>query len=358
MMSSNRGWRAVAVVTLLALVIAGFGVAALGPSQEVVAALNTDWSCRTKDPETGVNTYEPGCKGTRDVGQGEVAIGINQAGFRGEPPQHGARKLLLLGGSTLFAPGLGNKQEPGGLLEQSLAEQGHDFDVLNLSVEGYTTTQHAIRFKAYLDKYRPKVVVVDTLSRHKMFLDLVLQPALIRNDEGLPRRLRSPSSAWGPTVNRWMPQGLKAWARTWVTSSWSLAAARQVEDLDEAGVARVLAEWQHALLDGALALARKRGVTVVMVWDGSPVANQRILRVREAAGPARALSELTPQLAVSSEVMTAALRAQRIPLLTPGRLPQDSETDLFLGDSPYYGPKGIKRWTGSVARAMAKRELL
>ncbi|GEM_PF-5920495 len=356
--SSGRGLRAAAVVVALAALVFAVGLSQLGPSQEVVSALNTDWSCRSSDPETGVQVYEAGCKGTRDVGLGKVSMSVNRAGFRGEPPRRGSRKVLLMGGSTLFGPGLGNRLEPAGLLEAALAEQGRDLDVLNLSVEGYTTTQHAIRFRAVLDQYKPTLVVLDTLSNHKMFLDLVLRQALVTNDAGLPKRLQSPSRVWGSTINAWLPQGVRAWARTLVTSSWSLQTARALGDLTPEQVAAELAGWQAALMAEPLALARKRGVHVLMIWNGEGVANLRTLRVRESAAPARALSELTPQLDVPADTVTAALKAEKLPLLMPSRLPDAQEPDLFLGDTPYYSAKGMKRFSRSVALALIKREQL
>lgn len=356
--SSGRGLRTATVVVALAVVIAGIGVTQLGPSQEVVTALNTDWSCRGRDAETGVATYEPGCKGTRDVGLGKVAVHINGAGFRGEPPRKNSPKVLLLGGSTLFGPGLGNKWEPGGLLEAALADQDRQIDVLNLSVEGYTTTQHAIRFKYYLDKFKPELVVLDTLSNHKMFLDLILRRALVRSDDGRPHRLHSPSHLWGPRIDGWLPRGLRAWARTLVTSSWSLRTSRELEGLDAGQTANALAGWQRELMAGPLALAEEKGIPVVMLWDGDAVANLRTLRVQEAAAPARALSELTPQVDVTADVMTAALKAQRLPLIMPSRLPQDADDEFFLGDSPYYSTRGMKRYTRSLAMALTKRGML
>ncbi len=356
--SPGLGLRAATVVVALAGLVFSAGFLQLGPSQEVVTALNTDWSCRSRDPETGVQIYQPGCKGTRDVGLGEIPISLNQAGFRGTPPTKGTNKVLLLGGSTLFGPGLGNKWEPAGLLEEAFAAQGREVDVLNLSVEGYTTTQHAIRFRDYLDKHKPKLVVLDTLSNHKMFLDLVLRQALVTNNAGHPKRLHSPSHVWGSRIDGWLPQGLRSWARTLVTSTWSLQTARQLEDLSPEEVAEVLASWQSELMEGPLALARKRGIGVALIWNGEGVANLRTLRVRESAAPARALSELTPQLDVPADVVTAALQAQTLPMVMPSRLPGDEESDLFLGDTPYYSAKGMKRYTRSLALALVKRELL
>jgi hypothetical protein len=355
---SGRRPRAAAIVLVLALVVTVIGVAQLGPSQVVVTALNTDWSCRSRDAELGVPMYEAGCKGTRDVGLGEVPIHINQAGFRGTPPIKGSRKVLILGGSTLFGPGLTNNYEAGKLLEAALKKEGFDRDVLNLSVEGYTTTQHVIRFKQYLEKYNPELVVLDTLSNHKMFLDLVLQHALVTNDVGQPRKLLSASHAWGTRIDGWLPRGIRAWARTVVTSNWFLKTSKDLEDRSEKEIASRLAHWQMELIAGSLAMAKKKGLKVVLVWDGDAVANLRTLRIREAAAPARALSELTPQLNVSAEAMTAALKAAKLPLLMPMRLPADNDVELFLGESPYYSKKGMTRYTQSLAKSLIKRGFL
>ncbi|HZP93192.1 MAG TPA: arylesterase [Burkholderiales bacterium] len=76
-------------------------------------------------------------------------------------PAEAARTLLVFGDSLSAGYGLPQKTGWVTLLEQRLAQEGFDYNVVNASISGETTVGGKNRIESALRKYSPDVVVVE-----------------------------------------------------------------------------------------------------------------------------------------------------------------------------------------------------
>lgn len=90
----------------------------------------------------------------------QVVMRINSDGFKGPEldPTHASPRILALGDSCTFGTWLDKKSYPR-TLERTLREQGHDVEVINGGVEGYSPRNHVLR----LDEYRQLEAEIVTL---------------------------------------------------------------------------------------------------------------------------------------------------------------------------------------------------
>lgn len=312
--------RALRWLAVGALALALIFAVVVGPPAQV-RVLETGVSCRMVDETLGVATYQPRCKGERDIGEGPVPFLINGRGFRGAPPIEGARRVLLLGGSRAFAPGLTNAEEPSAVAEAYLQE--HDragVDILNLSVEGYSSIQHAIRLPKYLAHYEPDLVVLTTFTRRGIYREHLVEPE--RNDNGYPLRLLGADPGW-----------------LHFTSSWSL---RDAGALPFAGPA----------LDSTKNMARlcrSKGVKFRVAWDGRGLSNARSSGAKEGSS---ALRWLTPRVEVTSDDLEWLIVEKGVPLYYAADWYPDREREpeLFTPDGSFATAEGVDRLGFGLAR--------
>jgi len=79
-----------------------------------------------------------------------------QAVIADEPPI-----LLILGDSLSAGFGMDSNQSWVHLLELRLAENGHNFRILNSSISGDTTQGGLARLPRLLDRYQPEIVIIE-----------------------------------------------------------------------------------------------------------------------------------------------------------------------------------------------------
>ncbi len=70
------------------------------------------------------------------------------------------RRIVILGDSVVFGHGLEPPQAFPQLLEDSLRASGHDVDVFNLALPGWSTRQEKLAYERIARKYKPKAVVL------------------------------------------------------------------------------------------------------------------------------------------------------------------------------------------------------
>lgn len=307
----------------LAGLVAALGLllAALVGGPAEVTPMTTGASCRTLDEATGLRAYEPRCLGERDGGAGPVAFKINGRGFRGDAPRPGARRVLLLGGTVAWGPGLSDTEEPAAVAEAYLAEAGRTgVDVLNLSVEGFSTTDHAVRLPALLEELQPEMVVLATFTHRGMYKDHLGQ--VERGDKGYPLRKLEVDVPW----------------RHFHTS-WRL---RFKDPVAFAGPALDSIKRMGRL-------CRNHGVKFRVAWDGQPAANSRHVAKHEGRSP---LGLVTPRVELSAEELEWMLSRKEAPLhyAADWHPSPEHEPELFIGGGPFYSAEGMDRFGFGLAR--------
>jgi len=89
---------------------------------------------------------------------------INNAGFRGKDfiieKRPGTLRIAILGDSVGYGYSVPLEQTFASLVEQKLSAQGHQTEVLNFSVNGYSTAAELELYKVRVREYRPDIIVL------------------------------------------------------------------------------------------------------------------------------------------------------------------------------------------------------
>lgn len=311
----------------------------------VVAALDQAYPCRELDTETRILEMKGRCEATRDVGEGPVRIRFNGDGFRGRSAERKTvQRIGLLGGSTSVGPGLTDEERPAAQLQEAL---GDDVEVIDLSVEGYTTIHHLIRLDEYADRFHLDVVLFDTLSRQKVFRDRVLMEYVVYSDvDGRPLRLLTPRAAWGGLVDFFISDDLHPLARTTLESFRHQRLSRRYADDPEQ-----LLHDVAPLYENARVLAEKRELRLFFVWDKSDITNDRMVGVNEVRAQADRMSRWTPSFSIPGDEAHAVLKTYDIPMV--GLTEPDAA--LRFSGSIYYRPEGARKRMFSLAKNLQKK---
>lgn len=98
--------------------------------------------------------------GTKNYGRD---IFINSDGFRGEellPDSAGRKRLIMIGDSCVFGWGVGHGETIAARLSDDFSENGHDVEVINAGVPGYSSLQALNHLKEILKTHRPDIVTI------------------------------------------------------------------------------------------------------------------------------------------------------------------------------------------------------
>lgn len=340
-LSTVKARRLALVMVVAAAALFCAGALQMRETAEVVAALDAAYPCRSVHDRYHILVYRRDCTGTRDLGEGPVDLHFGGHGFRGDPPgPKQGRRLALLGGSTSVGPGLSDEERPAAQLQEFF---GDDLEVIDLSVEGYTTVHHLIRLPEYRQRFQPDILVFDTLSRQKLFRDRVLMEYLVADDDGRPLRLKSPRESWGP-LDALLGDDLRPLART------------TLESLRHQRVSRAhSSDPEQVVHDVAALLEQVRGWAggdrVFFVWDKTDLSNDRMVGVHERDAPAGALARLSPRLVVPADEAHAVLKAYDIPMV--GLTEPDAA--LRFEGTPYYRPEGARKRMFSLGKNLEKK---
>ncbi len=169
------------------------------------------------------------------------------------PPAEGTRRIVVLGDSVAYGPGVGVESIFDNQLEDRLSEDGAPVQAYNLGVPGYNTVQERAALEQVGLALDPELVMVVWTAN-----DRAVSPTIVVTDDGLvsayeadvyvPVLVRPP-----PRVEAWLVKrsalyrmGSAATARTWAglrgdgaVSVYSLAAvANRIAMLDIADTAR------------------------------------------------------------------------------------------------------------------------
>jgi hypothetical protein len=115
-------------------------------------------------PELGFRGV-PGFRGTRSDARGAFPLALDSSGLRGSDlsdaePTSGALRVVVLGDSFLFAPGLRDEDLMTSRSVAALAERGIRAEVANLSASDYGTGQELLLLRLLGPRLRPEVVVL------------------------------------------------------------------------------------------------------------------------------------------------------------------------------------------------------
>ncbi len=98
---------------------------------------------------------------------GPYRLSTNARGFRGaELRSSPTRRIMVLGASNTFGPGVGDDQTWPALAQHAL---GEDYEVLNLGVSGYMTRQKVAWGRLHLD-LKPDLIVLQVYNTGRRFL--------------------------------------------------------------------------------------------------------------------------------------------------------------------------------------------
>jgi len=352
-----RGRRAL----IIAMVLMGVALVVLGLSQSmaVVELQNKGVDCRERDAKRGTFRATPTCTGRRDVGAGPVPISFNTHGYRGAEwdavPAPGTTRVVLLGGSDMVAPGLPDSLEPGILVQEALEEMGHaQVEVLNLSVEGYTTTHHAIRLGDTLRDFAPDVLVLLTITDDKIFRDIVFHRYLKFSESGHPMRLESGKESMGPFVH-----GLVGWngtllryMRTALESLRVLRVARQFRDFDPAFEGPRPWEDVQLMAHRMGHRAMKSGAKIVFMRLPRRNQSNRVLSHHESPWVAKVFAPFTPGTTFHTGGFLRGLENRgHVAIDMVGQVPSpENRPRHFISNTHYLNERGIRWFTRVLAQ--------
>lgn len=153
------------------------------------------------------------------AGPDRAAVRINSLGFRG--PELGPKRrprVAVFGDSFVFGTGVDEDHLFTTHLERLLAGSGHDYDVLNLGTNGFSTDQELLLFQELAARLRPDVVILVMCDNdfEANLEDFVFRryykPYFVLGSDGLvlrhqPVPLLSPSQR----IKLWLGQRSEAW---------------------------------------------------------------------------------------------------------------------------------------------------
>jgi len=90
-------------------------------------------------------------------------IFINSDGFRGEElsaESSGKKRLFMIGDSCVFGWGVGHGETLAVRLSEQLSKSGHNFEVINAGVPGYSSLQARNHLEAIFETHQPDVVTI------------------------------------------------------------------------------------------------------------------------------------------------------------------------------------------------------
>jgi len=235
----------------------------------VLALALSEWLARALEKPTGFVYERPASGyGYNLTGDGRIYEpypdrgGFNSVGIRdheyGLRPAQGARRIVILGDSVMYGPGLDLDRTFDNQLEGLLAAGPlAPIEVINLAVPGYNTEQQAARLRARGLDLQPDLVVVSWTTN-----DFEATPTLVFTEEGLHyiHHTAQPVPQFAP-----LPPRLRVWL------------------LDRSALARL------ASRSIALGLARVRGADEVPALELGQAANSlAMLEIAEMARDADA----------------------------------------------------------------------
>lgn len=311
--------------------------------RHTIELINNNVSCRWLDHDLGFARIKKNCDGERGLGGAPVKIHFNSEGFRDQErtpvPAPGAIRIALLGGSLLVGPGLAEDHNPARLLEKELRRRGlSDAEVLNLSVEGFTTTQQAIFLPGNLKRFSPHVVLLMTMDGFKPFRDLVFENRVIRGEDRYPIRLNTN----GPEIIKASLNSVIHFKKTFHLTAIG----------DELELAKALMGPALRLASDMNRLCDQSGTKLIVVWSGEDLTNERAIPWvdRKLNG---VLDALLPELIVPADLARGVIENRGLDLVNlAGRLPAHSSRDYFINNTRYYSEAGMVVYARELAELL------
>lgn len=138
-------------------------------------------TCAGSDPVAGY-AFKPNCKETITRSGSISQMSYNSEGLRDKDypanVKKGWRRLLLVGSSRIVGPGIAEAETPARRLEKYLRGSNKKLEVINASVEGYSTVNQVAKLQRWLDVYKPTHVVVPIEISSGLSTDLMYAPYL------------------------------------------------------------------------------------------------------------------------------------------------------------------------------------
>jgi hypothetical protein len=351
--------RTIIIFCFIAASLAFALMAGFSQSIEVLKRQNRSLDCRSLNPKLQLLVGTPNCSSTRDKGDGPASFSLNQYGFRGpqwDPkPKPGVVRVLLLGGSDTFAPGVDDPHSFGPQVERALRRLGHpNIEVLNLSIEGATTIHHAIQLQDYLDLFSPDLVFLMTMDDSKLLRDAVFHRYAKFGLKDKVIGIQSGKEQWGDTVHRVVSMSplLLQYARSSLESFRTFSAA---SDMDTATWDN---PWLKPVLNTIVWMSRTtKKANARFVVLNRPRKDRAFRQQREfdVSWMLQVFSRLTPSPTFDTKTMINTLKNQNVLLRKPEGFPTTlTHPILFFPQQRYLNEKGVRAAAGAIATTLSE----
>lgn len=170
------------LLTLLALA-EGFAYASVNVA---LHKSDTVSKCIREDERSG-HSVIPNCREVVERAGRKSEMAFNSLGLRDKDyppvPKPGWTRILLVGSSAFVAPGLAEKNSPARLLEAKLRKLNPKVEVINASVEGYSTYHILTKIRDWTQAYSPTVTILNINISSFNQADLLYAPYLMHQGD-------------------------------------------------------------------------------------------------------------------------------------------------------------------------------
>lgn len=343
------------------VVVLIFLFAKIRQNERIIALDNDDWSCRTMDYDVGFILIEKSCQGSRDLGEGPIPIQFNSHGLRGPefapPSNKGKPRIALMGGSMLTGPGLPESHNPAVLLESKLRQLGFpEAEVINVSVEGYTTTHQTVFFRRTLSKFQPDIVILDTFNSFKPFRDYSIEYRVVKDSSGEPLRLRT-SREEKALLNRILPNAVNRHIFLANHTFHYLEASRRVANIeDEIGRAKEVLRPTIAYLHFMEEFAKLQGVRIFLMHTGEAISNRREVGLNDSPWVIYLTSLLLKPFEIPGSAVKQVLSEEGFQVLNvAGEFSAKDDRRFYIADTYYFSEEGMSRHMDNLATELSAR---
>lgn len=297
----------------------------LGAAESKASTLNP---CLQPDLSTYFSV-RPHCESRGEWNGHPYRIRTNALGLRDQEigPKGARQRVVLLGSSELFGPGLENDELPARHFAAELASKSKaKFEVINAGVEGFSTVQQLIVFDDRVLRDLQPDYIVYTLSSSTVFGNAT--QSLFANDDGKNIHLL------------FFPRFFWPYLATWPRlTSFAFFAMREASEIGSALRIRARQLFGHddtfALTAGYLARMRERceahGIKFLVVRYGASQDYRLNVHYRKYSYPGAVqafFDAITPNVLIDAKDFEPAMKTAG---LTAASLSEDERNRIFQG---------------------------
>jgi hypothetical protein len=316
-------------------------------------------ACREFQFDKGTHTIQKNCVGDRVLGNIKTKIRFNDKGLPSPNVKNktpGVLRICFLGGSNMVGLGIQEEYYPQKILQEEFEKAlGRKVELINISVEGYTTAQHALMFVEFFDALKPDVVISYTSSGYKIFRDAVQFSYTVRQPNGNSIRFLKVKEI----IPEWIfflisySETLKKMARTIIENVRFLSLERKLNELkdNENKQAEILFSPTIEYFKFMDKFSWNNDADFYVVVDDMDIENLYARKFYEE-GPFHALFNLfQDKIIIRSRKLKQVLAINKISMLDSDAI--FSKEDYFE-NSIYFNKEGINKFAKNLAENFAE----